>query len=36
MKHTGSWLVMELHPWYGPAAWMELNEMNRKLEKKKI
>lgn len=29
-------LVMELHPWYGSAALMKVNEMHAKLSKKKI
>jgi uncharacterized protein YciI len=29
-------LIMELHPWYGPAALPLLNDMHEKVTKKKI
>ncbi len=29
-------LVMELHPWYGSAALMQVNETHKKLEKKNV
>jgi uncharacterized protein YciI len=29
-------LVMELHPWYGSAALMKINEIHKKLEKKNM
>ena len=29
-------LVMELHPWYGSAAMMEVNSLHKKVQKKKI
>ncbi|MBK0403847.1 hypothetical protein I5M27_12680 [Adhaeribacter sp. BT258] len=29
-------LVMELHPWYGSAALMQVNALHRKLEKKNV
>jgi len=29
-------LVMELHPWYGSAALMKVNEMHKRLKKKEM
>jgi hypothetical protein len=27
-------LVMELHPWYGPAALQQVNDLNRRVERR--